>query len=258
MRTPCSSARRRHCRSRSTKPCSTTACSTSRSTPKAQASSASCSSSRTASSSSATSARAGRPGIALAGIDLEAFALLRALGAPSDRDGSALVAVAIGHDRSTFAVSDGRICEFTRVVEWGGCVAERRARARVRQHAVRGRGDQAAALARDGARSPKDLTAEQTAHALDAVRRQVQSFARELVSSLQFYQNQPGSLGIGEIVLTGGTAQLPGLAEELERLIGVHVRVGDPLARAQGSRSASRAGEQLGSLAVAIGLGIED
>ena len=44
----------------------------------------------------------------------------------------------------------------------------------------------------------------------DAVRRELQTFARELVSSLQFYQNQPGSLGIGEIVLTGGTAQLPG------------------------------------------------
>ena len=45
-----------------------------------------------------------KAGINLAGIDLEAFALLRALGAPADREGSALVAVAIGHDRSTFAV----------------------------------------------------------------------------------------------------------------------------------------------------------
>src|SRR5207245_1471347 len=61
-----------------------------------------------------------KAGITLAGIDLEAFALLRALGAPTDRGASALVAVAIGHDRSTFAVSDGHICEFTRVVEWGG------------------------------------------------------------------------------------------------------------------------------------------
>ena len=85
----------------------------------------------------------------------------------------------------------------------------------------------------------------------------MQSFARELVSSLQFYQNQPGSLGIGEIVLTGGTAHLPGLAEELERLIGVRVRIGDPLARLKVAKRFA-AGEQLGSLAVAIGLGIED
>ena len=56
-------------------------------------------------------------------------------------------------------------------------------------------------------------------------------FARELVSSLQFYQGQPGSLGIGEVVLTGGTAQLPGLDAELGRMLGVKVRVGDPLSR---------------------------
>ena len=86
---------------------------------------------------------------------------------------------------------------------------------------------------------------------------QIQTFARELVSSLQFYQNQPGSLGIGEIVLTGGTAHLPGLAGELQRLIGVHVRVGDPLARMKVSKKVGQP-EQIGSLAVAIGLGIED
>jgi type IV pilus assembly protein PilM len=91
----------------------------------------------------------------------------------------------------------------------------------------------------------------------EAVRRQVQSFARELVSSLQFYQNQPGSLGIGEIVLTGGTAHLPGLAEELQRLIGVAVRIGDPLARLQVGKKIGDE-EQIGSLAIAIGLGIED
>jgi hypothetical protein len=50
---------------------------------------------------------------------------------------------------------------------------------------------------------------------------------------------------------------LPGLAGELERLIGVHVRVGDPLARLKvGKKFAGT--DQIGSLAVAIGLGIED
>jgi type IV pilus assembly protein PilM len=109
----------------------------------------------------------------------------------------------------------------------------------------------------DGSTNAAGFSPEQTAVAVDAVRRQVQSFARELVSSLQFYQNQPGSLGIGEIVLTGGTTHLPGLAEELERLIGVHVVVGDPLARLKIPKRFAQL-EQVGSLAVAIGLGIED
>ena len=197
-----------------------------------------------------------KAGIELAGIDLEAFALLRALGAPTDRDGSALVAVAIGNDRSTFAVSDGRVCEFTRVVEWGGS-ALNVALARAFDSTPSEVEPMKRAMSLDGSTTADGFSAEQTAVAVDAVRRQVQSFARELVSSLQFYQNQPGSLGIGEIVLTGGTAHLPGLAEELERLIGVHVRVGDPFARLKvGKRFAGT--EQIGSLAVAIGLGIED
>src|ERR671934_179241 len=197
-----------------------------------------------------------KAGLTVVGIDLEAFALLRSLAAPRPAEEAALVAVAIGHDRSTFAVSDGTVCEFTRVLEWGG-------------HAL----DVAVAQALDltpseaepvkrelslaGRLAPEDLTEEQAEAAREAMRRQVQAFARELGSSLQFYQGQPGSLGIGEIVLTGGTAHLDGLADDLQRLIGVRVRVGDPLGRVKVGKRL-RAPEPVGSLSVAIGLGIED
>jgi type IV pilus assembly protein PilM len=201
-----------------------------------------------------------KAGIVLQGIDLEAFALLRALAAPRPVDqapSAALVGVAIGHDRSTFAVSDGRVCEFTRVLEWGGA-ALNVAMARTLDRAPSEVEAFKRSLVLDGqAPVPEGITPEQWNAALDAVRRQLQSFARELVSSLQFYQNQPGSLGIGEIVLVGGTAQMQGLAEELQRLIGVPVRIGDPLARVKVSKKVAAAPE-LGSLAVAIGLGIED
>jgi type IV pilus assembly protein PilM len=197
-----------------------------------------------------------KAGITLVGIDLEAFALLRSLSPPTEGGSAALVAVAIGYDRSTFAVSDGRVCEFTRVLEWGGWslnVALARAfdTAPSEVEALK------CSLSLDGSTVPEGVSPEQTATAVETIQRQVQSFARELVSSLQFYQNQPGSLGIGEIVITGGTAGLPGLAAELERLIGVHVRVGDPLARLKVAKRVA-APAQVGSLAVAIGLGIED
>jgi type IV pilus assembly protein PilM len=199
-------------------------------------------------------------GIALVGIDLEAFALLRALQAPQVGAGTdpdaALVAVAIGHERSTFAVSDGRVCEFTRVLEWGGA-ALNVAIARALDSAPSEVEGIKRSLSLETTVAPDGLTAEQAAKAREGAQRAIQTFARELVSSLQFYQNQPGSLGIGEIVLTGGTAHLPGLAAELERLIGVHVRVGDPLARIKVSKRVGDP-EQVGSLAVAIGLGIED
>jgi type IV pilus assembly protein PilM len=201
-----------------------------------------------------------KAGIALVGIDLEAFALLRALQAPQEGTGTdataALVVVAIGHERSTFAVSDGRVCEFTRVLEWGGS-ALNVAIARAVDAAPSEVEDTKRALSLLDEMVPDGISADQAKKAREAMRRAIQTFARELVSSLQYYQNQPGSLGIGEIVLTGGTAHLPGLAGELERLIGVRVRVGDPLARMKVSKKIGQP-EQVGSLAVAIGLGIED
>ena len=197
-----------------------------------------------------------KAGIKLAGVDLEAFALLRALGdRPADGTNAAIVVVTVGHERSTLAVSSGEICEFTRVIEWGGQnlnVAIARAldvapsEAEPIKHSV---------SLLEPAES-MELDAERAAKVRTAVHQELQTFARELVSSLQFYQGQPGSLGIAEIVVTGGTAQLPGLDAELGRLIGVRVRVGDPLARVELGRKVG-SDHALGSLAVAIGLGIE-
>ena len=199
-----------------------------------------------------------KAGLTLAGIDLEAFALLRSLAPPRAEgdDDAALVAVAVGHERSTLAVSDGRVCEFTRVVEWGGS-ALNVAIARALDITPLEAEPVKRSLSLEAPAAIEGLSDEQLHAVVDAVRRQIHTFARELVSSLQFYQGQPGSLGIGEIVVTGGTAHLPGLAAELERLIGVAVRIGDPLARV---RVGKRVGEpeQVGSLAVAIGLGIDD
>jgi type IV pilus assembly protein PilM len=202
-----------------------------------------------------------KAGIQIVGIDLEAFALLRALAEPRTPvpgdDRGALVAVSVGHDRSTFAVSDGRNCEFTRVLEWGGG-ALNVAIARALDLSPSEAEPVKRALSFAGGESlPDGFSENQLETAREAARKQLQSFARELVSSLQFYQNQPGSLGIGEIVLTGGTTHLPGFAAELERLIGVPAHVGDPLGRVKVSKKI-RETEQTGSFAIAIGLGIED
>ena len=201
-----------------------------------------------------------KAGIRLVGIDLEAFALLRAIAEPlpveAGAASAAIVVVAVGHDRSTFAVSDGRVCEFTRVLDWGGATLNV-AIARELDIAPSEAEPVKRTLSLTHEDTPEGLTDEQASRARDAIRRQLQSFARELVSSLQFYQNQPDSLGIGEIILTGGSVHLRGLAEELQTLIGVSVRPGDPLTRVKVGKKIKDA-EQMGSLAIAIGLGIED
>ena len=199
-----------------------------------------------------------KAGIRLAGIDLEAFGLLRALTVPRDPDepgGAATVVVNVGHDRSTFGVSDGLHCEFTRVLDWGGSklgVAIARALDLAPSEAAPIKHS----LSLLEAVTPAGLTQEQGQKAREAAQRELHAFARELVSALQFYQNQPGSLGIGEVVLTGGTAELPGIDAELRRLIGVPVRVGDPLVNVRLGKKVKMP-EGVGSLATAIGLGIE-
>jgi type IV pilus assembly protein PilM len=203
-----------------------------------------------------------KAGLRLIGIDLEGFALLRALGdptaPPAEAEDAGLVCVSIGHDRSTLAVSDGRVCEFTRVLSWGGSSLDI-ALARVldltpsEAEPIK----QQLSLREGGATAGLDPRRAELAR--NAIVDELQVFARELVASLRFYQEQPGSLGIGEILVTGGTASCDGLVEELERLIGVFVRVGDPFARVKIPKKVRRVGDgAAGSLAIAVGLGIED
>jgi type IV pilus assembly protein PilM len=197
--------------------------------------------------------------IELVGIDIEAFALLRAVGGEplpaGQRAEAARVAVSIGHDRTTVAVSDGHVCEFTRVLDWGG--------ARVTlaiERALEVDAGEAERIKRSldiSSSAPPEPGDERTTKAVEAARREVNGLARELASSLHFYQDQPDSLGFAEITITGGGAHLQGLAEQLEELVGINVRVADPFARV-GSGHGISSGGQDGSLAVAIGLGIED
>ncbi|MGL6278038.1 MAG: type IV pilus assembly protein PilM, partial [Gaiella sp.] len=201
-------------------------------------------------------------GLKLAGIDLEALALLRAFVEPQPAGlraatDTATVAVAIGHESTTLLVSGGGACEFTRVFDWGGLALQQAIALELDVHTA-----DAAAILRGlslAGEGHTGLDEETRVRALDAVRMRLTPFARELVSSLQFYQAQDGSLGIGEIVITGGTSHLHGLAEALHQMIGVSVRVGDPLQRVHVTAPLDEELRRtIGSLAVPVGLAIVD
>jgi type IV pilus assembly protein PilM len=198
-------------------------------------------------------------GLKLLGVDLEVFALLRALtptfatepGGGAER--SALVAVSIGAERSVLGVSDGYSCEYTRVLDWGGNnLTDALARGLELDPAQAERIK--VQLGLQGDRVPEGMGPEQAVRAREALKLGLQALSRELVSSLQFYQGQPDSLGISEIVLAGGTAQLAGLETELKQLVGVPVRVGDPLAGVSVGKRLK--GEPSPAFAVPIGLGM--
>ena len=199
-------------------------------------------------------------GIRLVGIDLEAFALLRALTPlrsveDAGADPSALVAVSLGAERSTLAVTHGTTCEFTRVIETGGAAFTM---AIARELEIEE--GEAEDLKRNVSLDPnaeiaEHIDGEKAAKAREIISLNLQGFARELVSSLQFYQNLPGSLGIREIVLAGGTSLLGGLAQALSRMVAVRVTVGDPLVNVDTSQKI-KGGVPDASLAIPIGLGM--
>jgi type IV pilus assembly protein PilM len=202
-------------------------------------------------------------GLRLAGVDLESFGLLRAFvppfGSRSRTEDSATVVVAVGHEASTLLVAGGGICEFTRVFDWGGGALQTAIADELEVPAM----EAATILTHLSLTGPgrhlDSLDADTRSRALEAVRARLTPFARELVSSLQFYQTQPESLGIREILITGGTAHLEGLADALHQMIGVNVSVGDPLARVDVQvEIPASLDATIGSLAVPIGLAIED
>jgi type IV pilus assembly protein PilM len=198
----------------------------------------------------------------LAGIDLEAFALLRALSAPGggDVDGdpdAAVTVVNIGHERTTVAVAHDGVCDFARVLEWGGsAIGAAMARA-LKLAPAEGESLKARLLLEPGKEGVEGLPPSKAAEAVEAVRYELQALVRELLSSLRFHQTQAGSPPLGEILLTGGTSRIRGLAAELEAELGIPVRLGDPLARFELAEHVEFP-DHPGALAVALGLGIED
>ena len=193
----------------------------------------------------------------VASVDFEAFALLRAVTSPEDRENAdrATVALAVGQERTIFAVAEGDVCDFTRVLEWGGgslTVAVARA--------LNMTPSQAEPVKRtlsfgEGLEHP-DLDQTQLEAARAAMQRELQVLARELLTSLQFYQSRPGSLAIGEVLLTGGGVELAGTAEELQERLGVPVRLVDPFERVRTTKKAKVTIEP-GATTIAIGLGLE-
>jgi type IV pilus assembly protein PilM len=205
--------------------------------------------------------------VSLAGIDLEAFALLRAVAEPALRASAtveadekspvALIAVSVGHERTTLAISDGEVCQFARVLEWGGANIGSAIGRALKLGSAEGEDLKHGLSLVSGNETVVGLEAGPSQDVVAAVRYEMQNLVRELLSSLRFYQSQPGSLAIGEILLAGGTSMIPGFAEDLGRELSIPVRLANPFARVQLGKGVQRP-SQPGALAIAVGLGVED
>ena len=153
------------------------------------------------------------------GIDLDAFALLRASVPVRAEDGeteAAVIAVAIDQDLTTLAISHGSTCHFTRVLEWGnGSIDNALVRSlkltpeqvdELRPELSLEPSADAAGSGQPGALQPADV-----------VRREMQTLARELLSSIRFYGSQPGAGPVESVVVSGTLVALPGFLTAARR-----------------------------------------
>jgi type IV pilus assembly protein PilM len=201
-----------------------------------------------------------KAGLQPVGVDLEAFALLRAL-LPMQgpgRAGSALPAWAVCHlgaATTNVIVAAGRECQLTRLVGFGGDNLTR-AVAEATGLSV----DEAEALKRacgllgepDGEEGWDVETATKVRRALALGARPL---AQEIARSLDYYRAQPFARPLRGLVLSGGTALCAGLDRYLQQALGMPVRLGDPLQHLDGADAIPP--EVAARAAVAIGLALD-
>jgi type IV pilus assembly protein PilM len=195
-------------------------------------------------------------GLEVSGVDLEAFALLRAAMQPRGDDGpstTATVAVAIDYDLTTLAVSDGVVCQFTRVLEWGTGNVDTSLHRTLKVPL-----EEAEQLrATVSLEAVPEVGLQGMPTAADVVRRELQTLVRELQSSIRFYGSQPGAAPVGSLVVSGALVDIPGFVKRLGADLNISTSAADPFGRVELGPDVSRP-DRAGGLVVAVGLGIED
>lgn len=211
-------------------------------------------------------AAARQAGLRPAGIDLSAFAMVRALqesaGEPAaDADaeaggtaveGQATLYVCVG-GMTNLALAERSRCVFTRVVAGGTEtmaqeLAERRGLTLEHAHQW---------LVHVGLVTPVDdvegdpaIVSEARAVLGEGVRR----IGDEIRNSLDFYRMQDGAIPVGDAVLTGPAAAVEGFADGLGHQISLPMRLG----LVAEARPGALSGIDAGRLAVAAGLTVEE
>jgi type IV pilus assembly protein PilM len=186
-------------------------------------------------------------GLQLVGIDLSAFAMIRAL-KPS-ATGAALYVNASG--LTNVAVADETGCLFTRAAAGGlsaivATLAERRSL--TLEHArmwLRHTGLQEDVEDIEG---DPEVIAEARAILLESTRR----LATEVRASLEFHQTQAAAAEIAHAVLTGAAASIPGFAAALSSELGMPVHT-----RSVEASDELAATTDLGGMTIAAGLAVE-
>jgi type IV pilus assembly protein PilM len=184
------------------------------------------------------------------GIDLSAFAMIRALHRPGREDATLYVSVG---GMTNLAVAVGTTCVFTRVVAHGTEVMASELAERRGLTLAHARGW----LTHVGLLLPLDDIdgdAEVVVEARSVLGEGIRRISDEIRNSLDFYRLQPGAAEVQRAVLTGPAVSIPGFAEQLGDEVELPLESGVVTE----ARPGALANLDPGSLVVAAGLAIEE
>ncbi|MFL5823359.1 MAG: type IV pilus assembly protein PilM [Solirubrobacteraceae bacterium] len=191
-----------------------------------------------------------RAGLSPQGIDLSAFAMIRALHRPGSTD--PVVYVNVG-GITNLAVAEGTGCTFTRAIPYGtesiaGELAQRRGLTLEHAHGW---------LVHVGLQEPvemidgdESIVAEARAVLVEGARR----VGDEVRNSLDFHTAREGAVTLERVILTGPAVAIPGFSDEVASRIGLPFEVG----LVQEAKPGGFTGVDAGRLAVAAGLTVTE
>ncbi|HEX9766990.1 MAG TPA: type IV pilus assembly protein PilM [Nitriliruptorales bacterium] len=167
-------------------------------------------------------AAASQAGLRPTAIDLNSFAVLRALTTEGALAEGAEVLVDVGAGVTNIMVHENGVPKFVRILVLGG--------ADITQAIASGTG----VSLEDAEQTKQQLGlqgAGSTEPAAGIIEERAQAFIDEVRGSLDYYQAQTGSARVARVLLSGGGARLSGLPERLASSLRLPVEVGRPLDR---------------------------
>ena len=193
-----------------------------------------------------------RAGLRPVGIDLAAFALIRALRLPGTPEAEAALYINVG-GLTNIAIAQDTTCLFTRVVAVGheGMAAELAERRGLTLEHARQWLEHVGLLAPvENVDGDPSIVGDARGILYDGVRR----IADEARNSLDFYRATDGAVGVGRAVACGPALSIAGFVDHLTEQIGLPVEPG----AVHEARAGALDGVDGARLAVAAGLAIED
>jgi type IV pilus assembly protein PilM len=190
-----------------------------------------------------------RAGLRPQGIDLSAFAMIRALHRPAQ---GATLYISVG-GLTNLAVAVDKTCVFTRAVQHGtesmaGELAERRGL--TLEHAHGWLKHVGLLMPLDDVEGDPEIIAETRSVLSDGVRR----ICDDVRNSLDFYAMQEGATPAERAVLTGTAVAIPGFSDQVAQELALPLEVGV----AEEGRPGAFGGIDAGRLVVAAGLTVDE